>query len=103
MFDELRKFDKDNADLDKMMALSAFGKSLQAEYLTHAVPVPDWLTTTMTTLGHEITSKTKDQLEKRKRELLAQRSGLETAEEKRNRIAKELAEIDAKLGVPTTA
>lgn len=99
MLDALRKFNKDNADLDEMMSLSAFGKTLQAEYLTHAVPVPDWLTSTMTTLGHEISSKTKDQLEKRRRELLAQQSGLETAEVKRTRIAKELAEIDAKLGV----
>jgi signal transduction histidine kinase len=101
MLEQLRKFNKDNTNLEEMMSLSAFAKGLRAEYETRSIPVPEWLTSSLTTLGHEITSKTRDQLEKRKRELMAQASGLESAEEKRKRIAKELQEIDAQLGVPS--
>lgn len=100
--DSLRKFNKETTDLDEMIALEAIGKVVVAGYPTHSIAPPEWLTSTLTTLNHEITGKTKDQLEKRKRELIAQRSGLESAEEKRQRIAKEIAEIDAKLGVATT-
>lgn len=101
MLQQLKKWNKDGInDLDETIALSAFAKGLQAEYVTRNIPVPEWLTTVLTTLGHEITSKTRDQLEKRKRELLAQKAGLESAEDKRARIAKELAEIGAQLGEP---
>ncbi len=103
MLEQLRKFNKDmTTPLEEMMALSAFAKGLRAEYETKTIPVPEWLTSTMTTLGREISSKISDQLEKRKRELLAQRQGRESAEEARTRIDKELAEIDAKLGEPVT-
>jgi len=98
MLEQLRKFNKDNSNLEDMMALSAFGKSIQSEYVSRNIPAPEWLTGVLSTLGHEITSKTRDQLEKRKRELQAQAAGLESAETKRARIARELAEIDSQLG-----
>lgn len=99
MLEQLRRFDAEKSNLEEMLALSAFAKTLSGEYSSRQLSIPEWLTGTQKSLNHEIMGKVRDQLEKRKRELLSQASGLESAEEKRKRIASELEAIDAQLGV----
>jgi|ERR1051326_5101255 signal transduction histidine kinase len=100
----LKRLDLDRLAMEDLVEHAAHARKLTVEYGEHSIPVPEWLRDVTTALTREIRAKSRDLLELRKRELLKQAQGLESAEEKRQRIARELSEIDGKLGnpVPTT-
>jgi hypothetical protein len=100
----LKGLDMDRMAMDDLIEYSAAAKHLSMERELHGLTNPEWLTDVISKLQKEIRAKSRDELELRKKELLAQASGLESAAEKRARIQRELADLDAKLGnVPTTA
>ncbi len=85
-------------DMDDLIEHSAQAKHLMREREEHGLTNPEWLTDTLNGLTREIKLKSRDELEKRLRELRAQESGLETMTEKRERIKREREALEAKLG-----
>lgn len=93
MLQELRNFDVNRLALDEMFALSAFGKMVRSEYQNRNMPVPEWLTDQLSKLEREIVARRRDELERRLKEIRAQRTMLETTGEKRDRLAREEEEL----------
>lgn len=97
--EQLKNLQFDRLDMDDLIEHSVQARHLIAERENHSLSQPEWLTDVMASLTREIKLKSRDELEKRRKELMAQQSGLETLTEKRERINRELATLDAKLGV----
>lgn len=95
--EELRNFNVERASLDEMLLVERDLDGLRASYERRAVPTPEWLADQISTLNTEITRRTKDDLERRLKELDAQEAGLMSATEKRERLAKEREAIRARL------
>lgn len=93
----LKNFVTDRLDMDELFALSAFGKSLRTEYQNREMPVPSWISDQLNALDREILARRRDELEKRLKDIKAQRTTLETAAEKRERLDKEQADLEKLL------
>lgn len=98
MLKELRNFDADRTDLDEMVALSTFGRSMKVEYERLAMPIPEWIEDRTRTLDSEIRSQRRDALEKKVKELQSRKDALKTAEQKRQDVDAELEKVKAALG-----
>lgn len=94
---QLQNFTVDGLDLMELLALSAFGKMLRAEYQNRTLPAPEWLNDQLASLDREIVNRRKDELERRLKEIKAQETTLETAAEKRERLANERKQIEEQL------
>lgn len=90
MLDALKSFRPDVGDLDGAMALSAFAKSLVAEYQAVNLPVPEWLSAKVAVIAESIASARRDLIAKQIREARQQLATLETATEKRDRVQRQL-------------
>lgn len=99
MLAQLRNFTVDRLDMDDMIALAAFGKSLRSEYQNREIAVPTWITDALSTLDREILVRRRDELEKRRREINAQLATTETLAEKRERLTREKEELEKQLSV----
>ena len=97
MIAQLKNFVVDRLDMDELFALSAFGKSIRVEYQERSLPIPVWLEEQLGVLNREILARRRDELEKRLKDIKAQRSTLETASEKRTRLDVEQAELEKQL------
>lgn len=93
MLDQFKGFDQEAASLDELISLSAFGKSLKAEFEARQIATPEYVDDKLSTIGREIDARTADAKARRIRDLKAQREGLKTAAEKREAIDKELAAL----------
>jgi hypothetical protein len=100
MLQLLRNFvsQSDGVEMDGLLALSAFGKGLRAEYGEAVLPVPDWLEESLKAVRSEIISRRRDALEKERKTLLMQREALKSADEKRKDLDARLAKLDQALG-----
>ena len=99
MLDQFRSFNSEGSDLDELVAMSAFGKQLRAEYETQGISIPEFVDDNLRAIKREIESQTADRRAARVRELKAQRDGLKTAAERREAIDKELADLGETVGV----
>lgn len=97
MLNDLKKFDPDRAQMDELVALSAFAKSLRAEYTALNQEIPEWLDDKTRVLLREILSRGRDALEKRLKDARAQAAQLMTPAEKRAQLSKEIAELEKQL------
>lgn len=95
MLKELKTFSASNADVEEMIELSAFGRSISAEYAALGIEAPKWIEEKQTEVRRELNARLADAREKRKREIRAALTTLRTAEEKRADLAKELAQLEA--------
>jgi hypothetical protein len=98
MLEKLLNFDRDRTELDEMIALHAFGKTLLATYAEFELEVPDRLGENMTAIGNEIRARARDNYEKAERELMRELEGLKTKEEKKSETEARLARVRQKLG-----
>lgn len=104
MLDQLKRFNQDTASLEEALSLSAFAKSLRAEYVTRQIEVPEWLDNSSRDLDRFVALKVEEQKSKRIREIRQSLSQLETPSEKRDRLRKELEALDPTAAVaPATA
>jgi hypothetical protein len=94
---ELRTFDVDRLSLEELVSLSFYAKGLRGEFDAKQVDQPEWLDDAMRRLQREIEMRKADSLEKRLKDIAAQKTGLETAAEKRARLAAEEDRIKAQL------
>lgn len=97
MIATLKQLNTDRSSLDELVALSVGAKQLRSEYEANMLPVPAWLSGALKAISTEISMKRRDSLEKRRAEILAQQAGLESAQEKRERLARELEELESAL------
>lgn len=92
-----KSFSIDRLDVDEMVALLAFGKSLRAEYESLQIEEPEFVSTQINTLKREIRAKLSDKLEAKKRELAARIDSLKTPAQKKNELEAELKRIESQL------
>jgi hypothetical protein len=93
MLQEFKSFNVDAADIDELVALSAFGKQLRGEFEAQKVAVPEYVSDNLNSLAREIDSRMADRRATRIRELKTQRDSLKTAQERRAAIDAELAAL----------
>jgi hypothetical protein len=98
MLQDFKNFNVDAADLDELVALSAFGKQLRGEFEAQKVAVPEYVSDNLNSLAREIDARMADRRATRVRELKAQRDSLKTAQERRDAIDKELAALGEPVG-----
>jgi hypothetical protein len=103
MLSELKRVNLDGAELEQLMALSSFARNLKAEYAHRNVPTPSWLDDKDRELTREITRRNSDELQRRLNEIKAQQAALMTPAEKREKLAREQAELEKVLGITTAA
>lgn len=94
---QLKTFQADRMDLDELVALATFGRSIRAEYEAHNLEEPDWLDIQLKSLRREINSRNADKLESRRREINARLDSLKTPTEKKSELLKEKARLDKQL------
>lgn len=99
MLQDFKNFNVDAADLDELVALSAFGKQLRGEFEAQKVAVPEYVSDNLNSLAREIDSRMADRRATRIRELKTQRDSLKTAQERRDAIDKELAALGEPVSV----
>lgn len=94
MLEQFKAFNVETADnLDELVTMSAFGKSLKAEFESQNIAVPEYVGDSLSAIKREIDRRVADRRAARVRELKAQEAGLQTAAEKREAIRKELAAL----------
>lgn len=98
MLEQFKNFNVDAADLDELVALSAFGKQLRGEFEAQKVAVPEYVSDNLNSLAREIDGRMADRRATRVRELRSQRDSLKTAQERRDAIDKELAALGEPVG-----
>lgn len=93
--DELKNFDANRMDLEALVELSAFARTIEGEYVALKVAAPEWVTVQAKSLRREITSRLADAKEKSLREKKARLATLKTTEEKRKELADEIAALES--------
>lgn len=94
----LQAFDSNRADVHEMIDMLASASTVKQTYEDAQVPAPDSLVEGIATLRAEIDSHKRDAIQKRLKEIAAQRSGLLSAQEKRATLDAEEAALRASLG-----
>jgi len=94
MLSEFRTFNKDRMDLDELVALAAFGRSLREEYAAQKVDEPDFVNIQLKTINREIQDRVSDLRETRKKQIKAKLQNLKTPQERRAELEAELAELE---------
>jgi len=95
MLERLKNLDLERLDVDEMVAMLAFAKSLAAEYQAQQAPAPEWVDTRAKELKREINTRLADMKEKRKKEIKAKLQSLKSAQERREELTKELEQLEA--------
>ena len=94
----LKGFDADRMSVDDMVVLSVNAEALAAGFTAKSLPVPLYVSDAIRKLDREIKERGRDAREKRLREKMAERDGMLTAAEKRERLDAEVAALKAELG-----
>ena len=97
MLDELRNLYLDRHEMDRLIALSAFGRSLLTEYAAHEMEPPGWLEENLEALSLEIGRRRKDELRRQLKESRLRMEGLKTVDEKRADLAARIERLEAQL------
>jgi hypothetical protein len=98
MLNQLKTFDADRFDLDELVALSAEGKALKAEFVAQGVEVPEWLDSAVTTIATAIGLRDADSKRKKLRQVEARIAALKPASERRAEAEAEADKLRAALG-----
>lgn len=96
MLDLLKDFDVKRLDLDQLIELSAYGRMMAEEY-QRSGEAPDWLETNIKQVRRELRVRQADQWEKDLREKKARLEAKMPAEEQRQKLAAEIAELEKKM------
>lgn len=90
-------------NVEEAIELGAGAEMLRGAYTRYEVPVPEWLDDSIRVLGRFIHDKSRDDMEKRIREIVQANAADMTPGERRDARRAELAALEAKLGrTPTT-
>lgn len=97
LLDRLKQLDVDKLSLDDAVELAVDAKALRAEYERRTLPVPEVLDDSLRSLDRDIEARRRDALELRLKEVRRQRAATMSAEEKRQKLAAEEADLEALL------
>jgi hypothetical protein len=95
--DALRNFNADRMSIEELVALSAFAKNLQAEFVTYSIDAPAWVSDQSRALSKEIKSRNFENLSAQLKEKKARLEALATPDQKREKLAKEIEDLQAQL------
>ena len=97
MLNQFRNFDADRCDVAELMELAAFGRALRAEFAAHNVEEPEFVDVQLKSLAREIRTRNADQLARTLREKKARLQALKPAEQRREELAAEIADLEKQL------
>lgn len=97
LIDQIRNFNVEGTALEDLVALSAQTRIVQAEFESLKIEAPEFLDLKGKEIRREILSRQADRLEKLLREKKSRREALMPAEEKRQALDKEIAELEQRL------
>lgn len=80
-------------ETEDLVELSAYSRSLAAEFTALGVETPEWVANQTKALRREIKARNADALAARLRELKARREALKTPDEKREALDAEIAKL----------
>lgn len=99
----VQALDTNRASADEMIDLLTGAVAVRGTYVGKSLPVPETLSDGIRRLEIEIEAHRKDSLERRLKEIQAQRSTLESRDAKLERLDREMADINAALGIKVEA
>jgi hypothetical protein len=94
---QLKSLNTDKYDLDELVALSAEGKALQAEYAVLGADEPEWLGAAVRALARDIRVRQADAIEKRLRQARARVEALKPASERRAALEAQILADEARI------
>lgn len=94
---QLKQLDTDRYDLDELVALSAEGKAIQAEFASLGADEPEWLGAAVRALARDIRVRQADAIEKRLRQARARVEALKPASERRAALEAQIAADEARI------
>lgn len=98
MFNKLKAYNPDSIELEEVVALAAFGRSLKSEFAHYGLESPIWLDDKLIAIGNEIRAKSRDELERSLKATNLELEGLKSREERREDLKARQASLKAKLG-----
>jgi len=90
-----KSYNTARADLDDLVAMAAFGRTLRAEYEAHQIEEPEFVGTKLKALRAEIADRNADKIAARKSEIKARLDALKSPKEKAAELRKELEALTA--------
>jgi hypothetical protein len=90
-----KNYNTARADLDELVAMAAFGRTLRAEYEAHQIDEPEYVGTKLKALRNEIADRNADKIAARKNEIKSRLDSLKSPKEKAAELRKELAELES--------
>lgn len=96
---KLRNFDSDQHELEELIVLSAFGKTLSKEYSDLDLEEPNWLAESNLSIGKALLQRRDDMIAKEMRETEAALDMLKTNAERKDELRKKLDRLKKKQGV----
>ena len=97
MLQKLRSIAVDRLDVEDCVELLAYGKMVVGEMQSTEIPVPDWLTDSLSTLKNEVKARRRDALEKALRQAKLRQQSMKTLDEKRKDTADEIERLEKLL------
>lgn len=97
MLFQLKNFDKDKTDLDEIVALLAFGESMQGIYGKLGLDVPEWLTEQLRAVNREAFERQRDFKSLELKRLRAKKAKLAEKDETIENIDAKIASLAAQL------
>ena len=97
IIERIKAVNTDRLDLDDAIELHALGSTIKVSYDSNQLEAPEALREGLDGLGKLIKTKRRENLERARKEAVARRSALSTAEEKRQREDAEIARLDKLL------
>ena len=85
-----KNYNTARADLDELVAMAAFGRSLRSEYEAHQIEEPEFVGAKLKSLRAEIADRNADKIAARKSEIKARLDALKSPKEKAAELRKEL-------------
>lgn len=95
MLEQFRVFQVNRMDLEELVALAAYGRTLRDEFEKQKVEEPEFIDVNLKALRREIQSRVADKTDARRRQIRTKLDSLKTPAEKRAELEAELAAMDA--------
>ena len=93
--DLLKSFNKNGADFESLVEVSAQARMLQDEFKQLNTEEPEWLTDASKAIRHEILDRQANTIAQRIRENKARLETLKSPSERKREIQQEIAELEA--------
>ena len=90
-----KNYNTARADLDELVTMAAFGRTLRTEYESHQIDEPEFVAAKLKQLRAEIADRNADKIAARKSEIKARLDALKSPKEKPAELRKELEALTA--------